>query len=57
MRVLFPSIFCFLQPCWQPHRFPNQLRGLKTPHVGPRTGVAYLSFKLLTPQKGISKPV
>lgn len=28
-----------------------------TPDVGPRPGVACMSFKLLTPQKGISKPV
>ena len=35
MRVLFPSIFCFLQPCWQPHRFPNQLRGLRLLTLDP----------------------
>ena len=50
-HILFPTALLAAPPLSQ------SAEGTQTPHVGPRTGVAYLSFKLLTPQKGISKPV
>lgn len=38
MCVLFPSIFCFLQPCCQSHCFSNQLRRLTLLMLDPGLG-------------------
>ena len=57
MCVFFPSIV-YVPPALLlvPLVFKSA-KGTHTLDVRPRTGVAYMSFELLTSQKGISKPV
>lgn len=55
--VFFPSIVYVPPALLSVPRVFISAKGTHTLDVGPRTGVAYMSFELLTSQKGISKPM
>lgn len=57
MCVFFPSIVYVPPALLSVPLVFKSAKGTHTLDVRPRTGVAFMSFELLTSQKGISKPV